>query len=386
MIPRHDEVRGIACAKLPTHPSGGRLRQLDILRAVAVIGVIIQHAPVRRSWLAGWTGVDLFFVLSGFLVSGVLFAEHKTHGSIHVGRFLIRRGFKIYPAFYCLIAARILISLTQGHHTAASHWLPEVLFVQNYLPGLWVHTWSLAVEEHFYLLLAIALVVMAKRRANDPFRAIPTLFGIVALILLAARIVTVVMFRPSPGQVLEPTHLRLDSLFCGVALSFVFHYRQTWIERWATHFRSRVAVLSAACLLPVLLSPITPLVLTIGLTSLYVGYAGVLLLALLSDGGPLSMPGSAWLSDGLAFVGRYSYSIYVWHIGVLDWIIVPLFRKSVRLWEVGFWPIGPLFLVASVVFGIAMAYLIETPALRLRDRWFPSRSADPVPLEPVATT
>ena len=200
---------------------------------MAVIAVIVQHAPVRWPGLAGWTGVDLFFVLSGFLVSGVLFSEHKTHGSIHIGRFLIRRGFKIYPGFYCLIAARILISLTQGHRTSASHWLPEVLFIQNYLPGLWVHTWSLAVEEHFYLLLAIALLVMAKRRGSDPFRAIPALFGIVAVLALGARIATIVMFEPRFAQVLEPTHLRLDSLFCGVALSFFFHYRHASIERWA---------------------------------------------------------------------------------------------------------------------------------------------------------
>jgi peptidoglycan/LPS O-acetylase OafA/YrhL len=301
---------------------GGRFRQLDVLRAMAVIAVIIQHSPVRWSGLAGWTGVDLFFVLSGFLVSGVLFSEHKIHGSIHVGRFLIRRGFKIYPAFYCLIAARILVSLTQGHRPAAARWVPEVLFVQNYLPRLWAHTWSLAVEEHFYLLLAVVLLMMAKRPGHDPFRAIPILFGIVGVVELGARILTVVMLTPPVAEVLEPTHLRLDSLFCGVAVSFAFHYRRTWVERWTArpYFRPAIGVLSAACLLPVLLTPVSsPLVLTIGLTSLYLGYGGVLLLTLVGQGEPSSVAvHKGWLSSAFAVVGRYSYSIYVWHIAVLD--------------------------------------------------------------------
>src|SRR6185295_15310789 len=86
---------------------------LDVLRGVAVLLVLFRHFdtppeelmhPVRAvvMWLnrVGWIGVDLFFVLSGFLVSGLLFEEYERHGTLRVGRFLVRRGFKIYPGFY----------------------------------------------------------------------------------------------------------------------------------------------------------------------------------------------------------------------------------------------------------------------------------------------
>ncbi|MBX6315440.1 MAG: acyltransferase, partial [Isosphaeraceae bacterium] len=99
-----------------TRRGPGRDLGLDILRAVAILLVLGHHAPFSPSdrpillraplfalLYGGWCGVDLFFVLSGFLVSGLLFTEFKAHGRISPGRFLIRRGFKIYPQFYIYI-------------------------------------------------------------------------------------------------------------------------------------------------------------------------------------------------------------------------------------------------------------------------------------------
>src|SRR3954471_20438531 len=81
-----------------------RLTELDFLRGIAVILVLFaHHYLISYTGTMGWIGVDLFFVLSGFLVSGLLFAEYKKFGDIHPVRFLIRRGFKIYPLFYLSI-------------------------------------------------------------------------------------------------------------------------------------------------------------------------------------------------------------------------------------------------------------------------------------------
>src|SRR5690349_1861898 len=102
------EVAEVASASAS---AAGRLRSLDLLRAVAVLLVLLHHlAPppgertrfvslLSRVASRGWIGVDLFFVLSGFLVSGLLLREHRLHGSIRFGRFFLRRGFKIYPPF-----------------------------------------------------------------------------------------------------------------------------------------------------------------------------------------------------------------------------------------------------------------------------------------------
>src|SRR6266478_1802599 len=81
-----------------------RNKRLDILRCIAVFSVMILHGNIWPFFgNIGWVGVDLFFVLSGFLISGLLFSEYKTRSSISFRRFFIRRGLKIYPAFYLFL-------------------------------------------------------------------------------------------------------------------------------------------------------------------------------------------------------------------------------------------------------------------------------------------
>src|SRR5258706_12209135 len=100
----------------PQQSSRSRNQALDILRGIAILIVLGRHLfflptdlppPADlffRTWIrCGWAGVDLFFVLSGFLVSGLLFQEFARNGNVAVSRFLIRRGFKIYPAFYVFL-------------------------------------------------------------------------------------------------------------------------------------------------------------------------------------------------------------------------------------------------------------------------------------------
>jgi peptidoglycan/LPS O-acetylase OafA/YrhL len=133
-----------------------RLLSLDVMRTASILLVLCRHTvdPPASATLAnllhcgGWIGVDLFFVLSGFLVSGLLFQEHQRRGSLRWGRFLVRRGFKIYPAFYAMMAVAIAVAIRR-HDLQWKPALAELLFVQNYVHGMWLHTWSLAVEEPF---------------------------------------------------------------------------------------------------------------------------------------------------------------------------------------------------------------------------------------------
>ena len=193
-----------------------RNAQLDVLRAIAIALVILRHAgqgkhnlglasflqgiyqsktcaaQVLRSVLeCGWVGVDLFFVLSGFLVSGLIFQEFRDRREIRPGRFLIRRAFKIYPPFYFLLAVTVLgMALAPTRGVSWSSVLCEAGFVQNYGRNLWGHTWSLAVEEHFYLLLAFLMFVLARGGGDDPFRALPRIVVAVAAVCLGLRIAT----------------------------------------------------------------------------------------------------------------------------------------------------------------------------------------------------
>jgi peptidoglycan/LPS O-acetylase OafA/YrhL len=231
--------------------SPARIQSLDILRFFAVVGVIGAHSypmtmfdgydPISVAIssvalkIGGW-GVDLFFVLSGFLVSGLLFSEYKRNGSVDVKRFYVRRGFKIYPALYFLLACSILYDLANPFlvwwhaRDAWDGYLATTLFVQNYYDPahmIWFHTWSLPIEEHFYLILPLVLIGLgriSKWRA-DAFKYLPKLFTVVAVIILVNRFFLDVTNHPSLSVAGFWTHLRIDELFFGVCYLVLLAFR-----------------------------------------------------------------------------------------------------------------------------------------------------------------
>src|SRR5215831_636275 len=233
-----------------------RLRQLDILRGLAVLLVLGYHHDASRLWnLCGWMGVDLFFVLSGFLVSGLLFSEYQESGQIGVKRFLIRRGLKIYPAFYFLLALTILARLLRG----AMSWTvaaQEALFVQNYGHQFWGHTWSLAVEEHFYLTLALVVALTVRRSqmgtcGGQAFRFLPHIILAICIATLVGRILTVLYVRPyTANMVADPTHLRADGLAFGVLLSYLYHFHHERLKGFVTRHASGIFLLTLILIAP----------------------------------------------------------------------------------------------------------------------------------------
>ncbi len=354
-----------------TTPPANRSAPLDALRAVAVLLVLGRHFPEARPgetlpgwmelWLrGGWIGVDLFFVLSGFLVSGLLFREYRRFGEIRYGHFLARRACKIYPAFYFMCGAVLLFAAQMGRPFVG--WpvvLSEIFFVQNYGPALFPHSWSLAVEEHFYLLLPLLLLAV-RGKSDVPFARLPWLFVAVAVLALAARIVTTQTLDFRLKTHLFPTHLRLDALLFGVLLSWATQFHPAALERVWARFRWPLAVAAGALALPAFFLEIGSgwYLHTVGLTGLALA-SGVLLLF------ALRWPG-AWRP--LAFIGAYSYSIYLWHIPVRFFGLAWLPREASPLAR------GAAYLALSIGIGIFAAWLIERPFLAWRDRLFPTRS------------
>ncbi len=335
-----------------------------MLRGLAVLMVLVHHSPGGEGALlrAGWTGVDLFFVLSGFLVSGLLFKEHLRSGRIRPGRFYLRRGLKIYPNFYVMLAVTSAALALAHVPVEPRNVVHEAVFLQNYLPAAWSgreHAWSLAIEEHFYFLLPPTLILLLRW---DPFRRAPVRWAAVLAAALgtAALAVRWAMVRSGAGaaDVLFLTHTRLDSLAFGVLLSVLWHFAPA---RIAIVRRLRWALLPAGLLLTLpcyLLSNEHPFVLTLGLTLNYLGYAMVLA-AVLTLPRVLPRP----LEPALAYVGFYSYSIYLWHLPLLA-----LVRGALGETAAG----TAVFYAGSVVAGVVMARLVEIPALRLRERWIPA--------------
>ena len=169
---------------------------------------------VLRHWKqSGWVGVDLFFVLSGFLIGGLLFREYRKYGALSFPRFFVRRGLKIYPPFIALVVATIVVRICTAEPMRWRDVLGEFLFLQNYLGKMWIHTWSLAVEEHFYLLLPLVLFILIRRnpRSRDPFARLPRLFLVLACGELCLRRVQRLVPAP-PVQLFEvpSPHARAD--------------------------------------------------------------------------------------------------------------------------------------------------------------------------------
>jgi peptidoglycan/LPS O-acetylase OafA/YrhL len=355
-----------------------RREGLDLLRAVAILLVLFHHmarASQGPAWLlalhrhlvtGGWVGVDLFFVLSGFLVSSLLFDEEKLHGSISFRRFFVRRGFKIYPSYWVLLFVGWAWFGDRAGFSARDY-ACNLAFLQNYVGRrVWGVTWSLCIEEHFYVLLPLLLLTM-KRFGGDPsapFRRLPWVCLLTAAGCLLARILTAEKVPYSPLASEFPTHLRIDSLLFGVGLSFLQHYQTSAYDRVA---RGGVWLALGGALLLLLafwFDVSLTWVHTVGYTVFYVA-AGALVVWARSLAPFEGLP-----TRGLAFVGRHSYSIYLWHTATNMLSLRLLTRGS--LW--GWLGYGATYLAASIALGVGMAKAVEFPFLRLRDRWAPSRS------------
>lgn len=372
--------------------SSRRLVALDVLRAFAILLVMGRHHLIHppeaghffrlaELWYRyGWTGVDLFFVLSGFLIGGLLINEILRYDNLHVSRFWVRRGLKIWPSYY-LFLAWVVYNFNQsypGPFSAAwtQFWprlWPSLLNVQNYLPWARWHLWSLAVEEHFYILLPLALLLFAPTK-NKLMKG-PLVKGLLAVLVfcLVARIVTVLKLPYSPYYD-NWTHLRIDGLAFGFLLSYLYDCHPSLWKRIASHKRS-LLVLGIFAIVPSGLSTtVHPYLDSIELTLLYLGY-GAILMALVGSSEEDRWP---WLKSAparwLAFVGTYSYSIYLWHADTGAWVHDHLLL--LHLSSPSFtWLIETIAYVAAAIgVGIAIGTLVEMPFLRLRDRLYPARA------------
>ena len=364
-----------------------RNKRIDILRAIAVLLVLGRHGEDAGPFFwypVGWAGVDLFFVLSGFLISGLLFSEHKKTGGINWKRFFLRRGLKIYPAFYAMIFCTFLWNIALYGRNVWKTYLPEIFFYQSYQSvRLWEHTWSLAVEEHFYLLLPAFLLVLLwvrpKEVTGNPFAVIPAAWAALATICLLLRTYLAYTLPADTkwlDRIVFPTHLRIDALFFGVLLGYLYHYRGEGLKRAMAQkwIRTLLCIASALLLSTCVAFPLESRpMLTFGLTCVYVGFGAILLLVLFDNG-----ESTAKLSPRLqklapsnvaAFIGKHSYSIYLWHLlvkhSLLRLLAVLRFVPAARI---TFW----VYIAATITVGVFLSLVLEFPVLRIRDRYFPS--------------
>ncbi|WP_158277619.1 acyltransferase [Opitutus sp. ER46] len=381
-------------------PGPRRLLSLDMLRGVAILLVLGRHQvapaeglgwfqPLAAGWThIGWSGVDLFFVLSGFLVSGLLFSEYQRRGGVDVKRFMIRRGFKIWPpylVYVALVAAWLgWKQFSAGGPGVWGELWPNLFHVQNYFHTPRMHTWSLAVEEHFYLAVALGFyLVLTRGHGAAVLRWLPV--GVVAALIGLAALRTGLALRHGAAQLnLYATHLRFDGLLLGTLLAYWTHFSPERLAVVARRPGWAMAVGVALAAPTLWLAPeANAATAGVGLLALYVGY-GLILIGWLNFAAEvkagrrlLRRRPAAWLGA----VGFFSYSIYLWHVDLAQ---VPLHKLALAARAAGaapglVWCVATLlYMLAAFAVGRLVGRLLEAPALALRDRLFPSRTPTPL--------
>jgi peptidoglycan/LPS O-acetylase OafA/YrhL len=217
---------------------------LDLLRALAIIVVVIYHAALFGFKLPGrvdrfgWIGVDLFFVLSGYLIGGQLLAPLAREKPIRLGSFFARRVLRIMPAYFVILGVYFLLPSWREYPDMAQPLWKFLLSIQNIaLHGgtAFSHAWSLAVEDQFYLCLPFILLFVNRRLRAAIIIPCLIVFGGIALRTFLAwnnpAIDGGVSFRAFQAWIYYPSWTRLDPLVFGVVLAAIEKFRLHWWKR-----------------------------------------------------------------------------------------------------------------------------------------------------------
>jgi peptidoglycan/LPS O-acetylase OafA/YrhL len=373
---------------------GGHIPALDGLRGIAILLVLFLHfapyapgiapptALVDRLYLrasgTGWMGVDLFFVLSGFLITGILY---DTKGSMHYFRqFYARRFLRIFPLYYVALALFLIVLPWQQTFDSVRRelrgdavWYWTYLYnmrvaVTGFLPSSALgHFWSLAVEEQFYLIWPIVVLWLGRKHL-----IVTCTVAVVAA--LACRLAL-----SSTGYVVLPDvwmPARMDALAVGafIALMIRAPSELALVRRWA-----RPTILAAALPLGVLLRYNVAL-LTVAHSLVALLSGAILVLCLTAT--PKGSLATVATSPILRFFGRYSYALYVFHHPLL-WFR-PVFSLAFVPTIFGSQlPAYLLWLAISIGVTVAVAlvswHLLEKPFLEMK-RFFPYHAAEAPPL------
>jgi peptidoglycan/LPS O-acetylase OafA/YrhL len=358
----------------PRFKSGSRKPGLDLLRALAIVLVVFYHAglfglALPHDWQRfGWVGVDLFFVLSGYLIGGQLLAQLQKRKGVKLGRFYARRALRILPAYLVVVAVYFCLPKWREFPTISPLW-KFLLSVQNInLHGgtAFSHAWSLAVEDQFYLLLPLLLLLLS--RSSKAASLVPGFIVVAGLVLRAylahqhPGATGGVSYREYQVWIYYPTWTRLDPLVFGVALAAIEQYRASWWSRltgWATWlWLPGLAAIMYGLYLGEADLTIATCVWQLPLIAL--GMA-MLLVCSLSPRLPISrveLPGAAFLAS-------IAYSVYLSHKLVIHLVI---YLSSTYAFSLGF--VWALLLALSLIYitGTVLFLAVERPFLQLRKR------------------
>lgn len=369
----------------------GQLSGLDALRSAAILLVIGTHWALPEYEVAhgvptsvqqfplfsyGWTGVDLFFVLSGYLIGRQLWRELKRTGTVQLGVFLLRRGLRIWPLYFAML---IYYTLTSPDvHPRISDWT----FLSNYLPAGMARTWSLSTEEQFYIAVPL-LILLLKRRI--PLATYAWVLLGIEVMVLAVRKVTLTSYFAAGGLyekadhiLIYPFHTHLEGLLAGLFIALLVETRPKILE---VRSRSGISWLGLGILGASVLTVAGLRTLDQRLFAFFnLGLIfGALTFWVLTDRSWLSRPLGAWIFYPIS---RLSYGMYLnhwWFARSSNVAIVSFVQRFTDRPSVVFLVTLAIGTIASIAFAVLTFVLIEHPFLLLRERWLAHRRASKVP-------
>ncbi|KIQ27924.1 acyltransferase [Variovorax paradoxus] len=319
---------------------------LDGVRALSILAIVLFHCEVPGA-RGGFVGLDVFFVLSGYLITSLLATEHR-NGGIEVGRFYARRALRLYPTLLLMIAAYVVLAPILW--PADNRWLSAALaalYVYDYALPFWDltytigHTWSLGVEEKFYLLWPLLLPLVL--RSRHPVRWLVSAFVAV----------TAWRYFVALNWTWAQAYFCFDTRMSGILLGAIAALTRFKVSRYA---------LAMACVaLAVLMTlPSLPTIDQTEAVTLRITLAELAAFVLVCHAAEIGKA-SILASGPLVYIGRLSYGIYLWHFP-----LVLLLRYTQPLW---------VTLSATIVFSFAMAaiclHLVDLPLKRWRQKAWP---------------
>jgi len=372
-----DELRRRPATQVPA---------LDAIRAAAILLVVGGHFA-KEVWhvgggpdiavqqlplfTQGWTGVDLFFILSGYLIGRQLWKELFSTGDVQVGRFILRRGFRIWPLYFFFLL--VILLFRAGHEFL---W-PDWLFLSNYLGGALPGGWSLSTEEQFYISMPLLLALFRRRLSGGQWMAV---LGGLLLLELTARKVTIdgLRLQGLTGKELSASvqyqfHLHSEGLLAGLSIALASVWKPAWFRRAADAGFSWAGfgIFVGVSAFGLALRSVDKYVYS--LFALALVYGGFTLWALL-DRSPLSRP----LASRLFYpISRLSYGMYLNHLFFMPTfavVLTPILLQRLGGSTVAFLAGLVFCILVSMSIATVTFVLIEHPFLHLREQWLARRA------------
>jgi peptidoglycan/LPS O-acetylase OafA/YrhL len=306
--------------RAPSMSGFDRIPELDGLRGVAILTVMLAHFSEKQLAPGGF-GVTLFFVISGFIITRLFIAEHALTGTISIRDFYIRRFLRLTPALFVAVAAIALATLAMEEDFSVVPVVAALTYLKNYqtlflpdhigqpLANLGIY-WSLAVEEHFYLVFPLLFILLRR----DP-RQLALVLTVLIVAALAWRTILIFHFAVPPPRTYMGSDTRFDSPLTGALLACICAIREGTPPR-KSEFTFAVGLAGLSLLALTFTLQDTAVRETLRYTLQNTAIAFILYAVLY---GPRFHAVRFLLSHGpVHAIGIVSYSLYLWHVFVLD--------------------------------------------------------------------